>query len=552
MQPLKHFILIATTCLMSKEAVQAQVMNTYYPNGTYNPHAYQEWSDKKKSDEYQKLGSKTAAHPSSDRSPTRSSGSSTSSYDPYALLSSPDVRKSAAFARTHADSVYWGIENRPATRTVVLADPSVYKKDYDYMQPNFEDGLCGVRKDKKWGFINENGKIIIPLEYDAVFSFHEGMGPVMLNGKVGYFNNDGVLAIPLIYEDGDRFDYGLAKVKHDGKWGFIDKEGAVYIPFEYDGLHNFDRWEKPYPGLVSVKKNGKWGFINKTNDVVIPFVYDKAGTFSNGHAEVEQGSEKFEIDITGKKPDKSEEIRIAALKSLYDRVADFKEDLALVSKGGLYGFVDKQYSLVIPLKYSDANDFKEGLALVKQNEKYGFINQQGIIVIPLEYSNANSFNNGLAAVNKDGSWGYIDKNGTLVISPKYSKAYDFEHGFAVVVQSRKFGIIDTKGKIIVPVIYDECADFSDEIAAVKKDKKWGYVNNKGAVIVPIQYDAAEFKFPDGLALVQKDNKFGFINNKGIIVVPLEYDEADGFKYGFSEVQLNGEKFKIDNTGKRVR
>ena len=42
---------------------------------------------------------------------------------------------------------------------------------------------------------------------------------------------------------------------------------------------------------------------------------------------------------------------------------------------------------------------------------YGFVDQQGEVVIPLKYDEAGEFHKGLVKVELKGKWGYIDKNG---------------------------------------------------------------------------------------------------------------------------------------------
>jgi hypothetical protein len=46
------------------------------------------------------------------------------------------------------------------------------------------------------------------------------------DGRCGFINDEGRLVIPFIYEDARRFSEGLAAVKIDGKWGYIDKTGT--------------------------------------------------------------------------------------------------------------------------------------------------------------------------------------------------------------------------------------------------------------------------------------------------------------------------------------
>lgn len=98
-----------------------------------------------------------------------------------------------------------------------------------------------VSKDDKYGIIDGQGRVIVPLEYDEISAFYQdGMVRVQKNGgkwsnrKYGYINLDGELVIPLQYRWAKDFSEGLAAVENDkGLVGYIDKQGNLAIPFRY-------------------------------------------------------------------------------------------------------------------------------------------------------------------------------------------------------------------------------------------------------------------------------------------------------------------------------
>lgn len=56
-----------------------------------------------------------------------------------------------------------------------------------------------------------------------------------MNGKIGFINLDGKTIIPFEYEFFcTGFYKGQAGVKKEGKWGVINEKGEAVIPFEYD------------------------------------------------------------------------------------------------------------------------------------------------------------------------------------------------------------------------------------------------------------------------------------------------------------------------------
>ena len=119
------------------------------------------------------------------------------------------------------------------------------------------------------------------------------------------------------------------------------------------------------------------------------------------------------------------------------RVEDFSEGLAAVqidsNIDGLFGFVDRNGSQVIPPKFTSVGNFSQGLAVaeVPETKRKGFINPRGEWVIPPQFEFAGDFSEDLASVQIGEKWGYIDQKGTVVIPPRFEEAYGFSEGLAV-------------------------------------------------------------------------------------------------------------------------
>lgn len=156
-----------------------------------------------------------------------------------------------------------------------LIDPN---DKYDESWANdVSEGHIVVAKNGKYGIIDTSNRVVLPFtsKYSSIEGMTEGMAPIMSkSGKWGFLNKDGKEVIPPKYEgiDGDfggvyGFRQGLAGVYDGKKWGFITKTGKVAVPFVYDEIRSFSE------GLAGALKNGKWGFINGANKTIIPFQY---------------------------------------------------------------------------------------------------------------------------------------------------------------------------------------------------------------------------------------------------------------------------------------
>lgn len=113
-------------------------------------------------------------------------------------------------------------------------------------------GLMAVCRDGKWGYVNEWGETVIPLEYDASWKYYSNPYE-LLELEVEY----GGKVLP---EQMQEYCYGAAEgyipLCKAGVWEMRDTDGKIAIP-----AGEFEEIRPPYRGKCWVKKNGKWGVI---------------------------------------------------------------------------------------------------------------------------------------------------------------------------------------------------------------------------------------------------------------------------------------------------
>jgi len=96
------------------------------------------------------------------------------------------------------------------------------------------EGLRGMRKNGRYGFVDKDGKLRIANRYDSIGEFHEGMAPVKLIGKWGFVNVNDHVAVNPNYDRPSEFRGGTAIVSRNKKFGVIDKTGNTVLPLRYD------------------------------------------------------------------------------------------------------------------------------------------------------------------------------------------------------------------------------------------------------------------------------------------------------------------------------
>ena len=273
-----------------------------------------------------------------------------------------------------------------------------------------DDGKIWEFEDGKYGYLDETGKLAIPMKYAKAFDFSEDRafvretedGPLLMIDKAGKviasYNNvnlwyyetvqfsEGLAIIPLVdSEDGFEADYYIA-VDKSGKTVYTFRD--QYVDFE-NGYQN---------GLVAVAETAEWG----------------------------TGGPCLERGVNG--------------------------------MAGA-GYRDKTGNKVISGDYDDLGAFSDGMAMVAKydddwNWKCGFINTSGKLVIPIEYNGYWSFEGGIGAVSKDwgetGAGALVDKNGKFLTDFLYTNIWEASDGLVPVRTANGFiTVLDsTTGKTV--------------------------------------------------------------------------------------------------------
>ena len=333
----------------------------------------------------------------------------------------------------------------------------------------FSEGLALVRQNRKFGFIDYNGKVVIPIVYDRGEKFKNGAALVIKNDKIGAIDKNNNFIIPLGDKKLLEFSNGLFKffTKENEGYSYLNKKNEVVIDKKYQqamGMKN--GYELVSKDDYFDKNMIKWNIIDSSGleisktDFDFNFRFcDKERAFEgfrNGYCPIIDDTRHLNfLDWKGNLFFKS--------KSAYYNGDYFSEGFAAVTYIGYYGF---KYIYIDSLnnryfedkKLEGAKAFIGGLAPVKKDDKWGYIDKNGAIIIPFEFSEAEPFSSGLARVQKDEKYGFIDKNGKLIIGYIYTYAETFKNGFARVTKKSNdfssfldlFGsyFIDTYGNCI--------------------------------------------------------------------------------------------------------
>lgn len=330
---------------------------------------------------------------------------------------------------------------------------------------NYDKGISIVTIGRKKGAINRYGHMVIPCKYDDINICEEdSLAAAFIDGTSGFIDLEGNVVVPFDYDYCFSFHEGMAAVRKNGLIGFVDKSGQLIIPCKYE---EHDAWGFS-EGLVGVRIDGgkdgvfddKWGYIDKTGKVVIPFQPGITGIpFSSGL------SVKYRCDETGN-------IIVYGPRSMPER--RFVEG-AFINKNGNFASMYFEVQSIL--------GFRNGYCVVMKNNRYGLVNINGEFTIPCEYTLiGNGGDKKYALIEINGKAGFADKaTGQIVIPPIYETNLDwsFNEGLIPVKKDGKFGFINEHNQIVIPFIYDDAYAFSEGFAVVERYGKDGYVDRFG-------------------------------------------------------------------------
>lgn len=159
---------------------------------------------------------------------------------------------------------------------------------------------------------------------------------------------------------------------------------------------------------------------------------------------------------------------------------------------------------------------------------YGVINKQGELVLPMEFSSYNFCTDGVINLVKDGVNCFFDSRTQELITIE---------GFDYVAWRYSNGAV---------------AVFNGELDASGKPAtgKWGYANLLGEVVIPVEWEYVSYSAEDGLYMCKQNGMYGVINAESDIVVPFEYKEVS-ISDNYIAAKTETEYFIFDRTGKLI-
>lgn len=181
---------------------------------------------------------------------------------------------------------------------------------YDEVMPG-RDGLIPVLKNNKWGYIDIEGNIAIPFQFDSASSFSDKKSMVEINNEKKYINTKG----EFIEEEevSYKFDikeyefivplssnlFMVSESKDDIKIKIVDKKGNLVSDDIYLYAIYYDEFNK----VLARKENGQYSILNEKGEKILDIEEDASDVriFEDDLIRVEFNQENFKwINSKGK------------------------------------------------------------------------------------------------------------------------------------------------------------------------------------------------------------------------------------------------------------
>ena len=455
----------------------------------------------------------------------------------------------------------WGFVNQNGDTIIPL-------NKYKFLNPIDKEGMILGENNGKRGYINIAQDTLIPFIYDDLSVFSHGLAPAKQNRKFGYIDRNGVVVIPFKYENESHFyKCKLASAKLNGKYGFIDQKGNPVIPIKFERVRS-----NKVDSMVCAMQNGKWAFFSCSGEQLTDFNFDKITESyydDRNYTYFERGL--CRVEKNGKVAYLNKNFEEVVNLGTYDVAEPFRNYLGIVAKNGKYGIIDTLGNVILPIKYdfiehpSEYSNISD-LFMIKKGGKFQLLNSKASPLTDFDikefewdsYKGKESYQRYFVLTKSDGMTGTISEKGIKEIPFDYQKIEPFD-GRSVTYAKKdgKFGLIDYSGNLKYPFEFNEVisGSYSDYFIA-NKSGKYGMTDKNGKHIISFSYEfiTPTFYGKNESFIVKQNGLFGIIDNKENIIIAIEYQEISNWvEYGPKEhfVTKKGKKGLISRNGEIV-
>lgn len=434
-----------------------------------------------------------------------------------------------------------------------------------------------INENKKYGVIDETGKIVIEPKYDII-QIPNPSKPVFIcmhdyninlqqyetevfdnKGNKIFTEYDSVQALPTESTwDGIPFEKSVLKYKRNNKYGLITLENKVITEPIYDSIKAINYKE----GMLLVEKDKKYGAINIKGKIIIKPEYDQISIDNYYNSETMYKASGF---IVKKKNEDSYKYGYINSKgkmllppeyteiSRINEIIDDKNVYLLVLKEGQAGVV-KNNKVVLDFEYEDISyNLFNNMFIIQRNSKSGIADIKGKVIIQPEYDSI-MFGGIYVNAIKDGEVTVLDINGKKLDNNNiYAKLPTTNPNYYITIDKNEiYRIVDKDNNIKIENNYTYIEHIKDDYFIIYKNEKNGIIDLSGKSIADLKYNSifkisgteivqANINSTNNITLLNKEMKIvcnmnnANIEKKENYVVIYSKDDMKYFDYSGNEI-----------------
>ena len=347
-------------------------------------------------------------------------------------------------------------DENPQKNESVQEDESVQKDESAKTGEAAEETISGeylapfMNSDSKWGYINQDGEVVIECKYDEARGFD----------KDGY-------AIVGMETDSDASEYYTI-------YGLINTKGEEIIPLDYSCINC---------SIGAISDNYGYRALSR-----LPYPFD----YDNEYSGV---------------MDKNGNIMMSPEYREIDNIGDSGYYIACDAETGMYGIIDEDYEWVCEPEYSwIINTWEKSTENVAKVDgeyaliaKYDFqeghgakiINEYGDTIVPMDYYDIEWVvgNNRTIVENDEGYYGAIDLHGEVQIPCQYDEIGSFSYGDETyAIRDGEVFLVDIYGNERFLTNADSCYQVDSNLYKISSDEKSNIINSSGEYLLPENYE----------------------------------------------------------------
>lgn len=138
---------------------------------------------------------------------------------------------------------------------------------------NMSSGLVVVRENVLYGYVDAEGKYVIPAQFEAASSFHGNYAVVKMNDRWGLIDKTGKVTIDCKYLNIEIYNGDVYKVFDGTKYGLIAANGTMVQDLKFSEIGAVSaRWKRS-----RVCIDGKYGVLDGAGKLLVAVKYDAMG-----------------------------------------------------------------------------------------------------------------------------------------------------------------------------------------------------------------------------------------------------------------------------------